>query len=124
MSPPVSRLSVRQIELWVFLGWPKEERQEKQRVLLDIDFTFISPPSACDTDQLDDTVCYAELIEKLDHYLQTKECKLLEHLGKIIYDFIKSLYPASSFLIHITKFPAISNLLNGACFTYGDHLAS
>lgn len=124
MSLLVSRLSVRQIELWVYLGWPKTERQEKQRILLDIDFTFSNPPKACETDQLDETICYAEVIEKLEKYLQNKEYKLLEHLGKSIYDFIKSLYPTASFLIHVTKFPAISNLLNGACFTYGDHSVS
>ena len=66
----VNALSINQLELDLFLGWPDEERQRQQTIMLDIVLQTPTPPNACITDNLDDTVCYQHLIKKLrEHFV-------------------------------------------------------
>ena len=55
-----SRLNIRSLELNLHLGWRNKERTDEQVVLLDMEIRFPSPPIACTTDDLQDTVCYAK----------------------------------------------------------------
>lgn len=124
MATLTSQLCLKRIELSVFLGWPSTERQQKQSVFANIDIFFSQAPVACQTDELTDTICYAALIQELQNYLQEKSFHLLEHLTYEIYLFIKKYSPAINCCVHITKYPNISSLLGGVCFSYGDQLAS
>ena len=51
-----SSLCICGLELQVFLGWPQEERQTQQVVLLDMTIVFPTPPKACETDNLEDAI--------------------------------------------------------------------
>lgn len=117
-----STLSVRSLELTVNLGWRTSERKHEQPVLLDLIMRFPStPPKACASDQLDDTVCYAALIEHIRNVIAKKKYRLLEHLSADIYHAAKSQLPKSCRLnVRITKFPKIDGLMGGVNFDYGD----
>ncbi len=116
-----ARLKINQFELSLFLGWSAEERAEAQTIFLDIDLVFGEPPLACTTDNLNDTVCYFELTEKLRSQFTEKPFRLIEHLAHEIYAFIKKhTCPSMKVLVHLTKQPAIPQLKGGVCFTYGD----
>jgi dihydroneopterin aldolase len=120
-----STLFVRGVELSVNLGWRRQERAHEQAVLLDIDIKFAAPPSACQTDTLDETVCYATLISKIREQIVNKDYRLIEHLSAEIYSIIKPDLPTDAKLqIRITKYPKITGLTGGVCFTYGDHFTS
>jgi dihydroneopterin aldolase len=120
-----SQLCIRRVELSVFLGWSEEERKHKQSVFLDIDIVFSTPPPACVTDDLQDTLCYAALTKDLQDYLQKKEFHLIEHLAREIYRFVKSYSSSPTYrhYIHVTKYPSIPGLLEGVRFSYGDTLS-
>lgn len=123
MSKNISALlSINKVELAVHLGWTEQERAEKQIVLLDVELHFIEPPTACHTDDLTDSVCYAKLIESVREKIAKQSFALVEHLARYIHQSIKSLTPISSKLsVRITKFPAIAGLREGITFSYEEN---
>ena len=122
MFPVNSALFIQGLELRVYLGWPDDERSQKQVVLLDVDIWFAKPPDACVTDKLDDTICYASLIQFIHDHLAERTFHLIEHLTQTIYHLIKSqLSDQTKTHVRITKHPDIAGLTRGVCFGYGDN---
>lgn len=116
-----SMLQLRGLELSVNLGWRKKERGAEQAVLLDIDIHFPHAPQACLTDDLQDTVCYAQLIQAIRLQSASKHFHLIEHLATDIYHFVKTHLPTNTKIsVRITKYPKIAGLTGGACFCYED----
>lgn len=114
-------LTIRGLELNVFLGWRSPERKQEQPVLLDMTIRFPTVPKACESDDLKDTICYAVLIERIRLALSQKKYKLVEHLSADIYAVAKANLPEQSqLLVRLTKFPKIEGLMGGVCFDYGD----
>jgi dihydroneopterin aldolase len=127
MSSPTlhSTLRIQGLELNLNLGWRSKERNEEQAVLLDMEMVFPTPPSACLTDQLDDTVCYAKLTDKIRNQISAKSYRLVEHLAADIYTLAKQNMPDDTrVIVRITKYPRIGGLRNGISFEYGDQSAS
>lgn len=121
MNPLMSRLSINQLNLFVSLGWPENERLDKQAVLLDVAIAYPTPPKACATDQLEDTVCYADLINALRPSLEAKTFHLIEHLAQNAYDILKSMLPLGSLVkVSVLKHPSILGLSGGVTFSLGD----
>ncbi len=120
MPKKKTTLQLYQLSLRVNLGWPAQERQKKQTVLLNIDIAFPQAPQACETDELADTTCYESLIKIIRKKIAKKNYRLIEHLSREIY-FIASTYLPNKTKIKITltKFPPINKLKN-ASFCYGD----
>jgi len=116
-----STLCIRSLELQVNLGWRNKERQQEQAVFLDMRIEFQLPPKACVSDKLNDTICYAELIQDIRNKIAVKNYRLIEHLSAEIYRITKAQLPNESTLkVRITKFPKIDGLQEGVCFDYGD----
>ncbi len=121
ISPPFSALSLNNLRLQVKLGYGEEERKNLQFVRFDIRIRFETLPPGCFSDQLQQTVCYAELSEHLTR-ICLKEYHLIEHLGWTAFSHLKSHLPKTLKLwIKVTKEnPPISNLQEGASFALGD----
>ncbi len=117
-----SALFIQGLEFDVYLGWPDDERKEKQTVLLDIEINFHKPPTACETDQLQNTVCYSALVDYLREQFRERKFRLLEHLTHEIYRITKTKLADANAKIYvqITKRPPIPGLTHGVCFGYGD----
>ena len=116
-----SSLSIRGFEMRICLGWPDAERMHEQLVLLDIDILFPTPPRACETDHLDDTVCYDNLTRALHEKMHAQSFHLVEYLAHAIYHFIKPQFSADAMVtVRLTKHPRIEGLTGGVCFSYGD----
>lgn len=123
MKPLMSRLSINQLNLFVSLGWPDHERLDKQAIIMDVDMVFPTPPLACTTDQLQDTLCYSDLINALRPALEGKTFHLIEHLAQDAYNILKAALPAHSLIkVSVLKHPAILGLAGGVTFTLGDTL--
>lgn len=118
-----SCLAIKELHVHVTLGWPDKERLEKQTVTLNIEIVFPAPPVACQTDKLEDTVCYSALIEALKDTLETKTFHLVEHLANEAYHQLKKLLPKDSFVqLSVLKHPTILGLSGGITFSYGDSM--
>lgn len=123
MTKPATSLLIKELELSVFLGWPDKERMQEQKVLLDIDIWFPQPPVACETDRLDDTVCYADLIEMIHQQTKNRKFHLIEYLAAEIHKMIKPLLPENSrMIVRIIKKPEIPGLNGSVQLTYWDDL--
>lgn len=115
-------LFINSLELELFLGWPSEERRRKQIVCLDIAISFPAAPKACESDDLQDTVCYRELIDTLRNTICVKKYRLIEHITQDIYDFLKSALPSQSTVsVNLTKRPQIQGL-GSVTFHFGDDM--
>lgn len=123
MTTPASSLLINGLELCVYLGWPDQEQHEAQVVHLDVDIWFPKPPLACDTDKLEDTICYATLVDSIQNFLGKKKFRLIEHLCKEIHTFIKAALPdGARVIVKITKHPRIQGLTGGVRFSYWDDM--
>jgi dihydroneopterin aldolase len=117
-----SRFMIEPIELFVHLGWEEVERLQPQKILLRLDIDFAVVPKACQTDDLNDTVCYATLIAHCKQFIQNKSFRLVEHLTVALYDTLKPLLPKEARLnLHLTKYPPIPDFAGHVTFCYGDH---
>ncbi len=114
-------LAIRDLELNVYLGWSLYERDLLQSIKLDISIFFTSPPQACTTDQLDDTFCYAAIIQRIQQHVATKKFCLIEFFSHDIYQLVKSMFTQPiSLIITITKQPKIPEFSGHIQFSYGD----
>jgi dihydroneopterin aldolase len=118
----LASLEIKCLELCVFLGWPKEERKKEQVVLLDILIHYQIPPKACETDQLEDTVCYSTLVKYLKDEIAGHSFHLIEYLGAKIFHLVKEKTPPTAKVnIIITKHPPICGLAQGVRFNFGEN---
>jgi dihydroneopterin aldolase len=116
-----STLAIRNLELDIFIGWPDEERVREQTIVIDINIDFLKPPKACTSDALEDTFCYAKLINKIKEELYPAKFHLVESLTATLYQIVKRhLKNSANVVIHVTKKPSIHNLKGGICFSFGD----
>lgn len=116
-----SHLRIRDLELRVHLGWPEEEREKSQIVLVTVDIWFVDFPKACLSDQLQDTICYDTLIDTLRNNVSNKPFRLIEHLTFALYQLIKNEMPKHTLInVALSKYPEISGLKGGVTFYYSD----
>lgn len=120
-TTPRSSLSIRDLNLPVHLGWQASERAVAQIVVVEIDISFPIPPKACETDDLNDTFCYAALINELFAKTVTPHFRLVEHLSHALYTLLKPMLPeGSDVTLRLTKRPTIPDFTGAVCFTYAD----
>ena len=74
------------------------------------------------TDELGETVCYAQLSEKVLNLVQENEYKLVEKLARDIHTEISSMMPkGATFQVRVHKLkPPIDILTRGVFYSVGD----
>lgn len=115
-------LEFRRARLHVRLGCAADERAAPQAVDLDLAIRFAAPPPACESDRLDQTVCYADLIEQARHVVAAREFHLVEHLAHELFARLRPLVPADAALwLRATKLaPPVEGLDGGVAFSLGE----
>jgi dihydroneopterin aldolase len=115
-------LEFRRARLSVRLGCSPEERAAPQPVDLDVAIAFASPPAACASDRLEDTVCYADLIELARQAVSGREFHLVEHLAHELFARLRALAPADARLwLRVNKIaPPVEGLAGGVAFSLGE----
>ena len=118
----MSLLEFRGARLSVHLGCGADERARPQPVDLDVSVRFAEPPAACESDKLEDTICYADLIEAARARVARREFKLVERLAHELFLALRPLVPADAELaLRVTKLqPPVDALAGGVSFALGD----
>jgi 7,8-dihydroneopterin aldolase/epimerase/oxygenase len=100
------------------LGHEAAERAQPQEVVMSVTVEFASPPAACHSDRLEDTLCGAELCAALARVCQSGEYALIEHLAERLHAAARALAPPGARVeIELTKVaPPIVGLAGGMTF--------
>lgn len=120
-----SKLTLKGISEWVFLGCSDEERAIKQEIQIHLELNYHEIPRGCHSDLLEDTICYEKLRKIINEVCCSKKFRLIEHLGHKCYLDLKSVLPKNcDILIQIHKLkPPVQGLTKGAVFSIGDFCA-
>lgn len=115
-----SSLVLSGLSLSVYLGWGEAERAISQIVSLSIRIQHAALPAGCQSDELEDTLCYDQLSQALERYLSGKTYRLIERLTNDLFIEIKKQLNASDRLtLTVTKQPPMDQL-EMASFTLMD----
>jgi dihydroneopterin aldolase len=87
------------LQIAVHLGCSPEERASSQLVSFDIELLFKTAPEAMNSDNLDDTVCYATLAKAIKAYCQSKPFNLIEHLSRGVHVLVRKFLDAHASLV-------------------------
>jgi dihydroneopterin aldolase len=123
---PASTLILNGLRQSVRLGCEADERQVPQFVRFDIRIRFESRPLGCVSDNLKDTICYAQLSDCIQKVCRLTEYRLIERLCWDTYVAVKEFLPAGTLLwikVHKER-PPIPYENQGTSFILGDWLES
>lgn len=121
-EPAFHALRLQDLILQVRLGCELPERASPQEVRVQIEFRFNQTPTAYWTDQLVDTVCYAQISESVRELCEAKEYRLIEALSRDIYESVVSLANSKAALritVHKVR-PPVPSLAGGSWYICGD----
>lgn len=115
-------LTVEKVRLEVHLGWTADERKTVQPIEVDIAIRFENAPLACETDELDHTLCYQKIVNALLSLTQNNSFRLIESMSQIFFQEVRKLLPPQTGLwIKVHKLlPPIKEVKGGATFSFGD----
>ena len=115
-------LEVNQLVLPISIGVSAKERSNTQDISFNLTIEFASKPLACESNDIGDAVCYANLIEIIERFCLSKEFHLIEHLANAIHQEIKrSLLSAMDKLsVKVQKKPPLEKIKGNCCFIVAD----
>ena len=102
------RLQLNGIDVECVIGERPDERDREQRLRVDLTLEIVA--EAADTDELADTVDYAELIEKIRQTLISAKCCMIERAAKMAAKVCAANAKVLSVESRVTKFGAIAHL--------------
>ncbi|MFT5116354.1 MAG: dihydroneopterin aldolase [Candidatus Azotimanducaceae bacterium] len=91
-----SQLLVNDFLVAVHLGCTAAERKISQSVTFSLEVNFDEMPPGCDTDRLEDTLCYAVVCEQIQTTAQTGEYQLVESLASQVLTSLLPLLPQNT----------------------------
>jgi dihydroneopterin aldolase len=117
-----TKLTIRGISLPIRLGCSADERRNPQPVEIEVSIRFDGPPPGVVTDRLEDTVCYAVLVDAIKGTVADREFSLIEHLASEIFNSLRRMVESRHRLrVTVLKVaPPIPEVTKGAKFTVGD----
>ena len=81
-------LTMPRIALSVFIGVSDEERAKPQLITLSIAIYFLKTPSSCESDDIEDALCYDRLSKLITEYYNNQSFNLIEKMAYSIHNFI------------------------------------
>ena len=118
LSTSQSVLTVDSLTCALHLGVPKEERVDRQPVLISWKITFSRPPQATASDDIRDTSDYSVVSKTLKRHIEDQEFQTIEYLAAYSFDHIANhLEVGTRLSVCIRKFPPVDGLQEGVSFT-------
>ena len=85
-----AQLSLEGLCYFVHLGCSEAERATPQEIQVSIILKFAQPPMACESDNLEDTLCYAHLEKEISKVCSSKSFQTVEHLAYLCWRSAKA----------------------------------
>ena len=102
------KLELNGIGVECIIGERPDERTQPQRLRVDAVLTIGN--EASETDELDDTVDYAALTEKIRAALVAAKCRMIERAAKVVGDLCLADGKVSAVKVRVTKSGAVPHL--------------
>lgn len=119
----VHQLEIKSLVLGVHLGCEADERRLPQEVAFSVAFRFRSMPMGCRTDELQDSICYAEVSEAIaESVASPREFKLIERLAFVVFERLKERVGDQALIkLEVHKLhPPVEKLRGGSIYTMGE----
>ncbi|MDF2690410.1 MAG: putative dihydroneopterin aldolase [Gammaproteobacteria bacterium] len=102
-STPLQKdiLSIKELQSECILGCYEWERKAARPVLINLDIAV--SPLAGKTDDLAETLDYAELIQQLDKFIRKSQFKLIEALAEHIAEFVLKHFTCQQVRVELIK---------------------
>ncbi|MDR1982703.1 MAG: dihydroneopterin aldolase [Holosporaceae bacterium] len=113
----IKQLNITNYETYFVLGNNSSEKRKKRKVIINVSLRFPEKNDACNSDSVDDTVCYSQLLAFIDEKLQNAQFNLLERATQFLYEAISEYLNTPSILkrVEIMKpRPPVKNLLDAS----------
>ncbi|WP_119327961.1 dihydroneopterin aldolase [Cysteiniphilum halobium] len=106
------KLKLTEVILDVYLGVYDFEQVQLQQVKLDLIISYHKAPTACMSDDLNETICYATINELLLKTARQKRYQLIEHLAQSLLNALKNMLKAHEVDIYLElhKKPPLDNV--------------
>ena len=98
------KLKLNRIEVDCVIGERPDERERLQRIIVDVELEL--PGRAAETDDISDTIDYAELSCRIRESLVAAKCRMIERAAKVVYDVL----PVREAHVAVTKTGAVPGL--------------
>ena len=112
-----SKLEINGLNLKIKLGLTEQERLKSQNVEFYISIEFQTIPKACNSDTIEETICYDNLVKLIQNFCEGKEFKLIEYLCNSLYQYLKTIYLEHQIKLKICKKPPIKEIHGQCCFS-------
>jgi GTP cyclohydrolase I len=120
---PTAELQFQTKEFPISLGCFPKEFQETTPVQIQVEVKFLTPPQACTSDRIEDTICYDHLSQLLYACCFKKHFNLIEHCGYEAYSTLKKFFKLKS-ISHLLRLKLTKKLmhedLQQSAFQIGD----
>jgi dihydroneopterin aldolase len=115
-----SILEINKLILPIHIGVSSSERAKAQDIEFNITIEFASILKACDTDLIDDAICYEKMVNSIKAFCLGKEFHLIEHLAYANHQYLQNLFPIDKLKLQVCKKPPIKEIHANCCFTIVD----
>lgn len=121
-DPTNPELRIFGILIPVRLGCIPGERDRPQDVEFDVAIRFATPPKGMVTDQIEDTISYIDIVDRLKGVITGNEFALIEFLGRELFAAIRTLLDEGDRLtLTVRKLtPPVPEIRRGAEFILSD----
>jgi 7,8-dihydroneopterin aldolase/epimerase/oxygenase len=99
----MSKITIKDLEVFYCVGVPDEERAKPQRLLLTIEMTF-DFTSAAVSDRIQKTIDYYAVAQTLLNYGEGRSWKLIEKLSANLADMILNEFQPQAVTVEVKKF--------------------
>ncbi len=114
-------IALERLRTEISIGCYAEEMKKRQIIEISLKILFPTPPIACESDRLEDTICYAKISDLILQKCSQQHWHTIEYLGHNLYQMLIEFLPDDCDLcISIHKSPPILALEGGAYFIYGN----
>jgi dihydroneopterin aldolase len=121
LPPKFHSLRVNDLRYVLALGCTAEERARPQEIGVSVELRFEGEPRGVRTDELRDTVCFAELGAAFARHFEGKEYRLIERIAGEVYEIAREVSRGAAVAVKVHKLkPPVANLVGGAVYSCGD----
>lgn len=105
-------LELNGIDVDCIIGDRPDERERRQRLTVDV--TLEIGDAAATSDELSDTVDYAELTERIRAALVAAKCRMIERAAKVVCDVCREDSKVHAARVKVTKSGAVAHLASAS----------